>query len=99
MQHGGRLMQFGTRLLKAHLENSKHSGCTRVLQVAHVRFAAFSQCGQFLVAATDDCRLLIWDVEQVRAWQRAEQGSRQDMSQWEIYDMSCMKGLHREGSK
>lgn len=35
--------------------------------VGPIRYAVFSRDSRFLIAASDDCRLLIWDVIKVRA--------------------------------
>ncbi|GFH15517.1 uncharacterized protein HaLaN_11757, partial [Haematococcus lacustris] len=47
-----RLMRTSTGSVAATLSQS----------VGHVRFATFSSDGEYIVAATDDCRLLVWNV-------------------------------------
>ncbi|KAJ9516532.1 hypothetical protein QJQ45_015094, partial [Haematococcus lacustris] len=51
-----RLLRSSTGSVAATLSHS----------VGHVRFATFSADGDHVIAATDDCRLLIWSVHQVR---------------------------------
>ncbi|GFH32844.1 uncharacterized protein HaLaN_32131, partial [Haematococcus lacustris] len=49
-----RLLRSSTGSVAATLSHS----------VGHVRFATFSADGDHVIAATDDCRLLIWSVHQ-----------------------------------
>ncbi|GFH27319.1 uncharacterized protein HaLaN_25622, partial [Haematococcus lacustris] len=53
-----RLLRSSTGSVAATLSHS----------VGHVRFATFSADGDHVIAATDDCRLLIWSVHQPLAY-------------------------------